>query len=210
MISLVKSDEPEVLRNNAKNWTDELLRRLEAGDAPTEYLLSRYAHPGIKAALLVETFEKCAYCESPFRHVTYGDVEHISPKRMNPQLRFSWGNLTIACDVCNTKKAEHELVDPYQIDPSDAFFFIGPVIWARAGNDRAVVTEARLDLNRLPLVQRRLERLEFLRNLVASAHGKPADVRDAILDKARRECAPSPPFSACAKATLDLIAGMIT
>jgi len=209
MIPLKKSVEPEVLTNNARNWTDELLRRLEAGDAPTEYLMSRYAHPEIKSALLVETSEKCAYCESPFRHVTYGDVEHIAPKRANPQLRFSWDNLTVACDVCNTRKAEHELFDPYQADPMDAFFFMGPVMWPRPGDDRAAITEARLDLNRLPLIQRRLERLEFLRNLLASAHGKPADVRDAILDKARRECAPSQPFSACAKATFDQIAAMV-
>lgn len=209
MISLTKTAEPEILKEKATEWTAELLRRLQVGEEPTDYLLSRYAHPQIKAALLRETGEKCAYCESPFRHVTYGDVEHIAPKRANPQLRFIWENLTIACDICNTNKAEHDLLDPYKVDPAEAFLFIGPVIWARPGNDRATVTEMRLDLNRLALIQRRLERLEFLRNLLASAHGKPADVRDAIIDKARSECDAIQPFSACVKATFEQISGII-
>lgn len=209
MISLKKTDEPEILRNNAKNWTEEFLRKTARGERPSEYLKSRYAHHEIKTALLIETSNKCAYCESPFRHVTYGDVEHIAPKRANPELRFSWENLTIACDVCNTNKAEHEVLDPYDDDPCDAFYFMGPVIWAKLGNDRALLTEARLELNRSALVERRLERLEYLRNLIASAHGKPADVRDAILDKARRECEASQPFSACANAILIRLAEMV-
>lgn len=209
MISLSKRDKPEVLDKNETKWTAELLRLLENGDSPTDYLLSRYSHPDIKTALLLETSEKCAYCESPFRHVTYGDVEHIVPKRSNPQLRFSWQNLTVACDVCNTNKAEYEFFDPYQENPAEAFVFCGPVIWAKPDNNRAMTAEARLDLNRTSLVQRRQERLEFLRNLVASAYGKPPDVRDAILAKAKRESAATQPFSACTTAALVSITEMV-
>jgi len=209
MISLSKHPMPDILERNGARWTNELLKLIADGVNPTDYLLSRYSHPDIKSALLLETSEKCAYCESAFRHVTYGDVEHILPKRANPELRFNWQNLTVACDICNTNKAEHELIDPYVDNPANAFVFCGPVIWAKPDNDRAMLSEIRLDLNRTALVQRRQERLEFLRNLIISAFGKPPDVRDAILDKARREVAETQPFSACTKAALEKIAEMV-
>jgi uncharacterized protein (TIGR02646 family) len=179
------------------------LQKIEAGDQPTKYLLGRYAHPEIKAALLAETNEKCAYCESPLRHVTYGDVEHIVPKAAQPTLRFSWRNLTIACDVCNTNKSNvPDLVDPYECDPRQRFKFYGPLLWAVPTDDPAVLTEEQLDLNRGKLVERRCERIEYLRNLVASASTKPAAIRDAMLRRADREVDGTKPFSACTSTAL--------
>ncbi len=203
MIGLNKSAEPNVLQRNAASWTAELLQKIAAGDEPTKYLLGRYAHPEIKAALLIETNEKCAYCESPLRHVTYGDVEHIVPKAAEPALRFSWRNLTIACDVCNTNKSDvADLVDPYACDPRLRFKFYGPLLWAVPTDDPAVLTEEQLDLNRGKLVERRCERIEYLRNLVASASTKPAPIRDAMLRRADREVDRTKPFSACTSTAL--------
>lgn len=205
MIRLEKGDEPQVLVDHGARWTAELLNKIALGEEPSSYLLTRYGHADIKQALLAETHEKCAYCESPFRHVTYGDVEHIIPKHSNPDLRFSWFNLTLACDVCNTNKGQSEVLDPYHQDPSEAFFFLGPMIWPTPGNADGITAEATLDLNRAPLVQRRIERLSYLLSLVESAHGKPPDVRNAILSKVRRECAKNQPFSACSTSVLHQI-----
>ncbi|MFD2781156.1 HNH endonuclease [Novosphingobium pokkalii] len=104
MIRLSKGDEPAVLSNNAAVWTAELLDALEHRPADVPGIKGRYNHPTVKAALKAETSEKCAYCESKMLHVTFGDIEHIVPKSADPKLTFDWENLTLACDVCNTKK----------------------------------------------------------------------------------------------------------
>lgn len=206
MIKLTKGPEPDVLHRNAAAWTAELLAKVAAGEKPSEYLLGRYAHPQIKAALLEETHGKCAYCESPLRHVAYGDIEHILPKSVEPALRFEWRNLTIACDVCNTNKSNSGgLIDPYQCDPATHFDFRGPLMWAKFGIEAAELTEHCLDLNRAQLVERRHERIEYLRNLVTSAASKPPEVCEAMLNTAKRETDSSKPYSACGAAALALL-----
>lgn len=209
MIRLTKGQEPEVLRRNAATWTNELLEKIANGEEASKYLLGRYAHPEVKAALLVETSEKCAYCESPLRHVTYGDIEHITPKAADPSLRFSWANLTIACDVCNTNKADTQgLIDPYQVDPTPLFSFHGPVIWATPEHHGATLTEQQLDLNRAGLVERRLERIEFLRNMIASASTKPPDIQQAMLVRAKLQAGGDKPYSACGANILQKLAAL--
>lgn len=203
MIKLAKVAEPHVLHDNAATWTKELQAKLAAGEEPSKYLLGRYAHPKIKTALLEETHGKCAYCESPLGHVAYGDIEHIIPKSLEPSLRFEWHNLTIACDVCNTNKSNTEgIIDPYQCDPTEFFDFWGPMILAKFGIGVAELTEHCLSLNRPKLVERRCERIEYLRNLIASAVSKPPEICNAMLNTAKRETDATRPFSACGAAAL--------
>src|SRR5436853_4660489 len=104
MIYLNKGAKPEILAEHAKNWTTELLEAIAAGTSLSEARKRRYNHDDIKQALLAETYGKCAYCESKIRHITYGDIEHIVPKSVDPSLSYEWDNLTLACDVCNTEK----------------------------------------------------------------------------------------------------------
>ena len=206
MIYLTKSAKPKILELNADTWTTELLKKIAAGEEPSTYLLSRYSHKEIKAALLAETNDKCAYCESPVRHITHGDIEHIIPKSSQPALRFEWNNLTVACDMCNTNKSDSTgVVDPYASDPNGRFDFYGPLMWASPQDEEAVFTEEKLQLNRDGLVERRKERLEYLRSLVDSAASKRPDIRDAMIERAEREIMSDKPFSACAKATLERI-----
>ncbi len=204
MIALAKGALPEILRRNAATWTKELLAKINAGEDPSKYLLTRYSHHEIKDALLVETSEKCAYCESKFRHVTYGDIEHIIPKSIDPALRFEWTNLTVACDVCNTNKSDVVgLVDPFRCDPTVLFTYYGPMMWARHHSDSAVLTELRLDLNRGGLVERRRERIEYLREMLVSAKSKRADIRDAMINRAFQEVNATKPFSACGSSIIN-------
>lgn len=204
MIRLTKGPIPPVLAVNAAAWTNELLVRIATGDEPTKYQLGRYNKPEIKNALLAETKMKCAYCESNFRHVTYGDIEHITPKAGNPAVRFDWENLTIACDVCNTNKGEvMGLVDPYSVDPCVLYDFQGPLMWAISTDASALLTEEQLQLNRDGLVERRKERIDFVRSLVVSALDKPEDVRNALLRRASLESGSDKAYSACATAALE-------
>ena len=145
MIKLEKGDEPVVLAENARRWTRAVVDKMAAGETPTRTEKKRYNHPDIKRALVAETHNKCAYCESKLRHVAYGDIEHIVPKSKNPAKWFSWNNLTLACDVCNTKKGHSPVdsetfIDPYAVDPEEKFWQVGPIVYPRPGCDAAALT----------------------------------------------------------------------
>ena len=61
---------------------------------------------------------KCYICEIK---PTTINVEHIRPHSKNPDLKFSWYNLFIACGHCNGIKSDkfEELIDPTKCDPED-------------------------------------------------------------------------------------------
>ena len=173
MIKLEKREEPAILVQNAARWASVVESKLAAGDSPTKTERSRYNHSDIKQALIEETHGKCAYCESKFRHVTYGDIEHIVPKSDDPSRWFSWPNLTIACDVCNTKKSNapvdgDSFIDPYDVNPEEHFWQLGPMVCPKPGCDVAALTERLLDLNRAELVERRAERQANLLGMLDS------------------------------------------
>lgn len=187
MIKLNKGLEPQILQDNRIAW-EQALRDHEAnGTIPSKAELSRYGHQDIKAALLSETHEKCAYCESIFRHVYPGDVEHVTPKRNGIQFRFTWGNLTIACSTCNTHKGVKEgLVDPYVDDPEIVFQHAGPAMLADPADNKAYVTESALALNRNALVERRMNRLKGLHRMLKIALDQPDPYsREILLDELR-------------------------
>ena len=54
-----------------------------------------------KAQLLIESNNKCAYCETPTRVVAYGDVEHFRPKSIYWWLAYSYENYLPSCGACN-------------------------------------------------------------------------------------------------------------
>ncbi len=75
-----------------------------------------YAHEDVKATLLQAQHDKCAFCESKFKHVAYGDIEHFRPKGGWVQtpgdkltspgyywLAYDWDNLLYACQLCNSR-----------------------------------------------------------------------------------------------------------
>ncbi len=167
MIQLSKDIAPAVLQQNFVAWTKVLRDRKAAGEQPTDTEKTRYRHADIKAALVTETAGKCAYCESKLRHVTYGDVEHIVPKITDFERTFDWSNLTLACDVCNTNKGIHfgnhqDLVDPYAGEPALHLNFVGAAVFGKPGSHPGMATESTLKLNRIDLVERRMDRLSSL------------------------------------------------
>ncbi len=66
-----------------------------------------------KHQLLAESKDKCAYCESPTRVISYGDVEHFRPKSIYWWLAYSYENYLPSCTSCNQeyKKDFFELED---------------------------------------------------------------------------------------------------
>ena len=167
MIRLTKVPEPEILKRNAGRWTQELQQVLADGGDAKAARLARYNHEQVKTALMHETHEKCAYCESKPLAVAYGDIEHVIPKKARPELAFAWDNLTLACDRCNTNKGNYEgVIDPYSDHPEAEFQFLGPMILHRAGHDRAERTVMQLELNRIQLLERRADHIRRLRGLL--------------------------------------------
>jgi HNH endonuclease len=207
VIRLTKGAKPDILVRLAAKWTAELLKRIADGDKPSDYLRTRYREKEIKNALIVETHCKCAYCESKVLHITFGDVEHVIPKSARPDLSFEWTNLTLACDVCNTNKGQfigdHDrIVDPYNAEPLDHFVILGPIILAKLGDGDGKITETELELNRPPLVERRTERLESLRQLMENIHVTSDEgVRDTLRrDIETRELAAQTEYAAFGRA----------
>lgn len=88
MIRVRKPTEPpEVLRTKgtrarrALNSTySRAPRSYEKGTRSFEFDSAIYAHETVKQALLEAQHGKCAFCESKFAHISYGDVEHFRPK----------------------------------------------------------------------------------------------------------------------------------
>ena len=203
MIKLVKSKIPSVLETNEASWTKSVKDKKSAGIEPSPTELSRYRHAEIKEALLLETHGKCAYCESKFEHITYGDVEHVSPKSLDPDNMFKWSNLTLACDICNTNKGNkfprgEGLVDPYIYEPSEHFRVVGPLIFGLPNDDNARLTEETLKLNRTALVERRQQKIHYLRSQV-DVIAKAADrLKPVLLENLMLELAVDQEYSAIA------------
>lgn len=212
MIPLHKGPEPQVLTQNAIQWTDAVMSKIGSGLEPTPVERSRYRHPQVKAALIAETHGKCAYCESKLLHVHHGDVEHIFPKSLDPARTFLWENLTIACEICNQNKSNKDpyfefILDPYSSDPSTHLMFAGPLVFP-LGTSYGLNTRTILDLNRAELAERRrdhLERMMAILNTI-SRHDLPITVRRALYeDFATREASDSGQYSAMVRAVLNQV-----
>ena len=72
-----------------------------------------------KPQLLVESNDKCAYCETPTAVVDFGDVEHYRPKSLYWWLAYCLDNYLVSCAICNQKfksnkfpKLERKLAAP--------------------------------------------------------------------------------------------------
>lgn len=215
MIRVAKGPVPEILRRNAKRWTVELLAAPENPATPAEKklverLLNRYRQDEVLAALTLELHGKCAYCESKIAHIAYAQIEHYRPKKPFRDLAFEWTNLTLGCPRCNGSKSNHwdpalPYVNPYRDDPAQFFLAGGPFLYARPGNKRAIYTIAKIRLNRPELIERRIERLKYVEQLLQryAAETLPS-IRDLIRYEILDSLAPDKEYSFCAKAFVDL------
>lgn len=175
MISLKKKPIPSILKHKCEEWTAELMVYVNDNENIPEKIQGRYRDTEIKDTLIEETNGKCAYCESKILHIDYGDIEHIEPKKKVPKKTFQWDNLTLSCRKCNLKKKEYydpslPLINPYLDNPEDEILFMGPYPIAKPGSDRAKITIKRLALDRVELMERRLEHIEKLQPLLDYYH----------------------------------------
>ncbi len=170
MIKLARLTLNDALRARTTERAARLRQYLDAGEDPPEALLNSYRDPELKQHLVEEAHGKCVYCESKITHVYFGDVEHMKPKTLFPAERLDVTNLALACAMCNNAKGNFwdngiPFLDPYADEPIEELLALGFIVAHRPGRQRARLTIAKLDLNRLALVERRKERVELLQAL---------------------------------------------
>jgi len=73
--------------------------------------------------------------------------------------------------VCNKNKSDEldpnlPILNPFSDTPNDFLFATGPYIFSKPGQARGKLTEKLLDLNRVDLIEQRLERIESIRKLL--------------------------------------------
>ena len=107
MINVRRIDQPKILSQKARAWTQKLLAAQTEKDRSNAQ--KKYRHRNIKDDLVRMFRSKCAYCESKITHVDYGHIDHYRPKSKFPDLTFEWSNLLLACGICNGTKYKGEL-----------------------------------------------------------------------------------------------------
>lgn len=81
----------------------------------------RYKHDDIKEKLKEIYHQKCAYCEQSLLD-SFPPVEHFRPKALYYWLAYSWDNLLLSCDPCNTAKGDQFEIEgvPAKFDDSES------------------------------------------------------------------------------------------
>jgi uncharacterized protein (TIGR02646 family) len=172
MIQLTELAKPQVLVDNALNWTKTVMTFVKNGQKIPDTDKNKYSHKDIKTQVKLETKEKCVYCESQVTHQYPGDIEHIIPKAIYPRLTFNWSNLTFACYWCNNgkrdyvEKKEAKLINPYKDIISEHLHFFGPLIMHVNQSKRGEITWKKIKLNRQELLDRRTDKIKELQNLI--------------------------------------------
>ena len=207
MRNIPKVPVPQVLLDNKPDWDAKLAAN------QSDHNKNRYRHQEIKATLLAETESKCVYCESKIGHNCPGDIEHKCPKAKRIDLIFDWSNLTIACAECNRRKLEYYdpacmFLDPYVDDVESLTMHVGPLVFNVPGNVRAELTIKLLELDhfdkRRQLIERKVEKLEEIRNLVERACGATNPIlREFIVEDLIGRSSRSNEFSGMVKAYLN-------
>lgn len=145
MIKLERPKEPNILSKNQAAWLQNLMDSIAIygafKDIPQkekEILLSPYRHEEIKTALTFSTNGKCAFCECVPSEGGNTEVEHFYPKSIYPEKTFLWTNMLPACRQCNLSKHNHDtgsepIINPYEFDPEQIFYFEDIEMKVRAG-----------------------------------------------------------------------------
>lgn len=201
MIRINRQSKPAILVEKELEWTTEYASYLADKDSVPKAAADRYTHAEIKAAIRSDAWDKCAYCEAKVTDVYVGETDHILPIAHCPELVVAWTNLAFVCRQCNHPKSSYfnpalPLVDPYAEAPENHIAFYGPmpIQWT----DRGRKTINQLKLKRTALVERRMDRLQSVQDLIELWESKANNsaAQDALKLAIIEECQPDKEFSA--------------
>jgi uncharacterized protein (TIGR02646 family) len=99
---------PELLAEHGAAWCKKYVEQREAEPA---YRFQWKQHRGQRVNLLLReplstmTQAHCAYCDGfPLDATSYETIDHFLPKAHYPELVYAWGNLYLACVMCQKEK----------------------------------------------------------------------------------------------------------
>lgn len=99
-----QADIPSSFTSNGKRGRElHLLKEVRNKLINPKYKIKYQDWGATKKNLLNESKDKCAYCESNFPTVAYGDVEHFRPKSKYWWLAYCYVNYLASCQLCNQK-----------------------------------------------------------------------------------------------------------
>ncbi|MEG1400795.1 HNH endonuclease [Bacteroides sp.] len=211
MIKLIKSQEPDILAQYGKQWTNDLMVYANSDRKVPDGIKNKYNHSDIKKALIKETHGKCMYCESYISAVAPEHIEHYRPKAVYPEQTFEWSNLGLACPWCNIKKSDAfdeacAIVNPYIEDPDDFFVSLGTFVYHKPNNKRAELTEHLLELNRPELIEGRKHILDNIRPLIDRyvSETNPS-LKQLIWDNIKKEMGDDKPYAMCVRKLVSIL-----
>lgn len=212
MIKLRKLDKNNRYYGAAIAWLEQQraeFERTAPGQSPST-LADDYRDDAVKAALLFETHNKCAYCETKYRPAAFGDVEHILPRAADYKRQLDYDNLTMACSQCNNAKKAADpqdklaLLNPYVDNPGKYLLAIGnmlrPVVRPAKATVRARRTIKALKLNRSDLLEARVEVVDACLDAITEYENAPIpQFREYTLEKIEAMQQPDAKYSFIAR-----------
>lgn len=176
MIKLKKSPKPDYLVKNETRLTKDYKSDLEEKETnKAKKVRSVWNKEPIKKTLLVDSYAKCAYCESRVSiRSSYMEVEHFYPKDAYPEKVVDWDNLLPSCKKCNILKGEHanrngkEIINPFDDDPSEHLLFRYNKFHPNNGSVLGERTREVLDLDGDHRREGRAELVIYTENLLSS------------------------------------------
>jgi hypothetical protein len=189
MIYVSRLPKPEVLVNNAADWTAQFLaERAATGKSRPDN--SKYAHPEVKDYLARMSFHKCFYCE---RRLTQKEcvIDHYVEIVERPDLAFEWENLYLCCKDCNGKLRNTTLPNDSTLNPcasepvhADHLAFKDEQIRAKNDSELGRQTIKKYKLDREDLDFRRQGALrEFDKRLIQLQKYMNSEKRDEMTDE---------------------------
>ena len=143
-------------------------------------------------------FSYCCYCESIINDISYEQIEHRIPKRKTldeyPKRTFDWKNLHLACPKCNGHKAnqydENEpILDPAvdNIELHLGYKLAPKGVYRETITQRGITTVEHADLDRSPLLKRRLKVWLAVEKTIEEIQKLGSDPRAYTAKKALRD-----------------------
>lgn len=201
---VVRTQEPDSLRKNAKKWKKELLaevKRLGGFAKVPDKHKNRYKKRDVRDALELMFGNLCAYCEGRISEVAFSQIEHRKPKNKFPEDTFNWDNLHLACPKCNCSKGDkydsnHPILDAandknlenhldYEIAETEGGIYQIPK------SERGKTTVKHADLNRKELITARLKvALDALKTIKEIKEKQKSDdpASKTVLEILKKKC----------------------
>lgn len=180
MHSVARTTQPTSLKNNADEWTKNLLEQLnifkEVNKIPETYT-NKYRQTDVQKELRKMYNKRCCYCESKIGAQTHEHIEHLEPKSKFPHKCFEWTNLHWVCPICNSSNKgnkwnrDNPILDPTKDtieDYIDIDLSTGDIVPIDE-NKRAKTTIEDTGLNRIKLREERQDVIRQLNELIIIA-----------------------------------------